>query len=85
MSPRDLIKSTRGKFFRVEFVKRDGSKRVMIARTGVQKNLTGKGLAFEPSDYGLMTAYDVQKRAYRMVNLNTLLSFTCGKLSWRKA
>ena len=85
MNPKDLIRSTKGRFFKVVFTRKDGTVRVMIARLGVQKNLTGQGLAFNPSDYNLMTVWDVQKRAYRMLNLGTLLSFRSGKLSWQAA
>ena len=34
--------------------------------------LTGQGLAYNPNDYGLVGIFDAQKKAYRMININTL-------------
>ena len=30
------------------------------------------GLKYTSSDYGLASVFDLQKRAYRMININTL-------------
>ena len=40
----DMIKSTKGKFFSVTFIKKDGSVRKMTARLGVRKGINGKDL-----------------------------------------
>jgi hypothetical protein len=64
-----------GKIFSVTFVKKDGSIRKMTARLGVKKGIKGVGLKFNPSDHNLMVVYDMHKRAYRMVNLSTIISF----------
>tara|TARA_R110000868_G_scaffold154729_1_gene380843 strand:+ start:5253 stop:5528 length:276 start_codon:yes stop_codon:yes gene_type:complete len=68
----ELIKSTKGKFFSVEFVKRDGSVRKMTARLGVRKGITGKGLAFNPAERDLMVVWATDKKNYRMINLRTI-------------
>jgi len=68
----DSIKSTKGKFFSVEFVKRDGSTRKMTARLGVRKGITGKGLAFNPSERDLMVVWATDKKNYRFINLKTI-------------
>lgn len=73
-----LIKSTNGAIFSVSFVKSDGTLRDMVCRTGVSKGITGKGLAFEPSDHDLMTVYDLQRGAYRMIRLDTLQRVTAN-------
>ena len=73
-----LIESTRGKFFAVTFTKKDGSTRRMVARLGVRKHVTGKGLRYNPADYGLVCVWDAQCRGYRMVNLKTISRFQCG-------
>jgi len=76
----DLIKGSKGKFISVTFVKKDGEVRKMNGRMGVHKSkyapLTGQGLAYNPSDYGLVGIFDAQKKAYRMVNINTLSQLT---------
>jgi hypothetical protein len=71
-----LIKSTNGAIFGVSFVKANGETRDMAARLGVRKGLTGKGQAYDPSEYDLLTVYDMQRLAYRMVRLTTLVSVT---------
>ncbi|WP_193151290.1 hypothetical protein [Sulfurimonas sediminis] len=38
----EIIKSTHGKIFSCEFIKKDGSIRKMVARLGVAKNLKGE-------------------------------------------
>lgn len=71
-----LIKSTRGTFFSVSFVKADGSLRDMVCRLGVSKGVNGKGQSFEPKEYDLLTVWDTQKRAHRMIRLDTLRRVT---------
>lgn len=70
----DEIKKELGnKIFSVEFFKKDGTLRKMTCRLGVKKGVTGKGMAYSPNDRQMLTVYDVQKKAFRMVNLNTLI------------
>jgi len=70
----ELIKGTKGKFFSVEFVKKDGSTRKMTARLGVRKGINGKGLAFNPAEKDLMVVWATDKKNYRMINLKTITS-----------
>ena len=45
----NIIKSSKGKIFGVEFIKRTtGESRTMSARRGVGKGVTGEGLKFDP-------------------------------------
>lgn len=73
-----LIKSTNGAIFSVSFVKADGTLRDMVCRTGVTKGVNGKGQAFTPSDYDLVTVFDLQRDAHRMIRLNTLRRITAN-------
>ena len=68
----NLIKGTKGKFFSVEFIKKDGSLRRMTARLGVRKGITGKGLAFNPAERDLMVVWATDRKNYRMINLKTI-------------
>ena len=61
------------RMFSLEFLKKDGTKRVMLARFNVTKGLTGKGAKYNAEDYNLMTVYDMNKSAYRSVPLDRLL------------
>jgi hypothetical protein len=65
-----------GKIFSVTFVKKDGSLRKMTARLGVKKNLKGVGLKFDPAEKNLLVVFDMHKRAYRMINLKTIIKCT---------
>lgn len=60
--------------FSVTFIKRStGEVRLMNCMRGVTKHLKGGELTFDPSSKGLLVVFDLQKRAYRMVNLETVL------------
>ena len=63
-----------GKIASAEFIKKDGSLRKMVFRTQVTKGVTGEGMKYNPSDYGLRTVYDMQKGAFRHINLETVIS-----------
>lgn len=59
-----------GKWFSVEFVKKNGDRRRMICRTGVTSRLKGGTLKYDPKKYDLMTVFDSEKDDYRMVPLD---------------
>jgi len=65
-----------GKIASAEFIKKDGSLRKMVFRTKVTKGVTGEGMKYDPEKYGLRTVYDMQKRAFRHINLNTVQRIT---------
>lgn len=62
------------KIFTVEFIKKDGSLRVMNCRLGVTKHLQGGELKHNPSDLNHLIVYDMQSQGYRTINVNTLKS-----------
>ena len=68
----EKILANGGKFFGVTFTKKNGAERNMTARRGVTRYVTGEGLKYAPSDYGLLNVYDVNAKGYRMVNSQTL-------------
>ena len=72
---REQILATKGKFFSVSFIKKDGTTRKMTARLGVKKDIKGVGLKFNPSERNLIVVFDIHKKAYRMINLSTILTF----------
>lgn len=69
---KNLIKSTKGKFFTVWFVKKDGTLREMNARLGVKAYLKGGELPYNPEEKGLIPVFDMQKHAYRMISWTTI-------------
>jgi hypothetical protein len=73
----EAVKNTHGKFFAVDFVKKDGSERHMICRTGVSKHLRGGNKTTGPN---LITVFDVQKKQYRCFEPERVFGFKCGKV-----
>jgi hypothetical protein len=68
-----VLGSAGGRVFRVRFIKRTtGEIRDLVGRLGVTKGVTGVGMKYDPADKGLMTVYDFQKKAFRMINLETI-------------
>ena len=77
-----LIRGTNGKFFHVEFTKRDGSLRKMTARIGVKKHLKGIGMSHNPTDLGHIIVWDTTKKAYRTVDTRAVSYFRAGHKEW---
>ena len=71
---KQYIYKTNGKIFSAVFTKKDGEKRKMICRQGVSKYVKGVGLKFNPNDRGLIGVFDMHKKAYRFINVETLES-----------
>lgn len=76
---RELILGTKGRIFSVTFVKANGEERKLIGRVGVKKFVKGTGGRYKPEDYDLITLFDMQKMAYRMVNLKTIKELSINK------
>tara|TARA_R110000782_G_scaffold1614_1_gene6164 strand:- start:50 stop:379 length:330 start_codon:yes stop_codon:yes gene_type:complete len=76
---KELIKESKGLIFAATFTKKDGSHRLMNARLGKKYTPTGKKAPYKPSDYNLIPLYDMKKKAFRMLNLNTLLTLSINK------
>ena len=76
-----MIKSTNGRFFSCTFIKKDGSIRNMNCRVGVHKGVKGVGRKF--STPNLVTVFDAQAKEYRMINVDTMLTFQCGGFNWK--
>ena len=74
-----IIYDTKSKIFNVEFIKKDGTHRLMTARLQVKKGVKGVGLNFDPSEHNLITAFDMRKGAFRMINCNNLVSLSANK------
>jgi hypothetical protein len=71
--------SVKGKFFKAVFIKNDGTLREMICRFGVKSHLKGGELGYSPEAHNNLIVFDVQKMAYRTINLDKLIALKCGK------
>ena len=75
-----MIKSTKGRFFSCTFIKKDGSKRKIVARVGCHIGV--KGTSNRKQKDRLITVYEPKVKGYRTINLETLLTFNCGCFEW---
>jgi len=72
MNKEKIIKLVGNKFFTISFIKKDGTLRKMNARLGVTKHLKGGKKSYNPDDFNYLTVFDLGKKQYRTVNLNTV-------------
>ena len=70
-----LMGGTKGKYFSAAFMKKDGSYRKIVSRTGVKKfrRTPDKKSFAHNSDNPYFLVYDIKKNGYRVINLETLL------------
>ena len=73
---KERILNSRSRIFGAIFLKLDGTERKIIARLDVKKHLKGGQLKYNPSDFNYIIAYDMNKKGYRTININTLLSLS---------
>lgn len=82
MNAKELIqKMNSGKIFTAQFIKKDGSTRIINARTGVKKGNKGVGLSFDPIAKNLLPVLDMElskkvediNKAKRFINLSTII------------
>lgn len=64
---------TSGKIFTASFVKKDGTTRKMHCRCNVKKHLKGGKAAYNFTEHGLLSVFDIDKMEYRSINLDTLM------------
>ena len=70
MTIKEKIQSMGGKFFSVEFIKKDGKTRVMLCRVGVTKYLKG-GKRTVGND--VQVVFDMHKMQYRSFRYDSVV------------
>lgn len=68
----NLINSTNGRFFTVDFTKLDGTLRSMTCRLGVKSKLKGGVNKVEHKSNSYKVVYETTKGEYRTINLGTI-------------
>ena len=76
MTKDSIRKIAGGKFFSVEFEKKDGTLRKMTCRLGVKKHLKG-GKSTVAHKNELLTVFEAGV-GYKNISLNKVMSFKCG-------
>lgn len=78
-----LFSDLDGRIASVDFTKKDGSNRTMVFRLHVTKYVKGSTKqAVARYDTPYVTAYDMSKRAYRNINLNTVRRVRANGLTY---
>jgi len=81
---KELIRETNGQIFSSTFIKKDNSIRTLTARIGKKyKSKTGREAPYKASNYNLLPVYDMKIKAFRMLNINTLLTLTINKNKYK--
>lgn len=73
-----LWNETEGRIFSCYFKKKNGEMREMTCRRNVKVGLRGGSLPYDPKPKLLLPVFDMSIQDYRMVNLQTLVSFNIG-------
>jgi len=76
-----ILDATQGKIVGVTFIKKDGSERTMVGRIQKRYSPTGTdplGGKAARRGRGLFTIYDMQKGAFRMINMDTVIGIRAG-------
>lgn len=79
---KDFINSNKGKIMTIVFRKKDGTIRTLNTRTGVRTNITGKGLSYDPETYGYLIMWDLAKRGYRTVTVDTIQQVKANRVTY---
>ncbi len=81
---KELIKETNGQIFSSTFIKKNNTIRTLTCRLGKRyKSKTGKEAPYKAQNYNLLPVYDMSKKAFRMLNFNTLLTLTINKNNYK--
>lgn len=79
---KQLIKESNGLIFSTTFVKKDNTIRTLTSRTGKHYTPTGRKAPYKAENYNLMHLYDMRIKAFRMLNLNTLLTLNINNTKY---
>ena len=73
-----LIQSTNGRIFSCVFIKKDGTIRTMNCRLKVTRYIKGTGKPISNTSNSYVTVYDLVKKSYRVINLETISNLKIG-------
>tara|TARA_R110002050_G_scaffold288864_1_gene441064 strand:+ start:2341 stop:2619 length:279 start_codon:yes stop_codon:yes gene_type:complete len=80
---KELIKESKGLIFSTTYIKKDNTIRTLTARTGKQYTpKTDRKAPYKAQNYNLLPLYDMRKKAFRMLNFETLLTLSINKTKY---
>lgn len=78
-----LAQANNGRIFSATYLKTDGSVRSILARRRVKKGVNGKGMRYNAIELAKMPVFDMQKQQFRIINLDTLISFKINGVEYK--
>ena len=76
------IAETNSKIFTIIFIKKDGTERKMLAKTGVKRFLSKKpNKRVVKRNEKIIRVFDMEKKEYRSVNIDSVKGFACGNIT----
>jgi len=80
---KELISQSNGRIFSTTFIKKDNTVRTLKARIGKKYTpKTDRKAPYKAQNYNLMPLYDMRKKAFRMLNFNTLLTLSINNTKY---
>jgi len=80
---KELIKESKGLIFSTTYIKKDNTIRTLTSRTGKHyASKTGRTAPYKAEEFNMMPLYDMRIKAFRMLNLNTLLTLSINKTKY---
>ena len=77
---KELITNSKGRIFSATFTKKDFTRRLINARIKVNYQAKTKRKApYKPETKNLLCVYDMTKKGFRMINLQTLDTLSINK------
>lgn len=83
MTTNDIKELVGNSIFTAKFIKKNGEERTINCRLNVKKHLKGGELSHNPEDYNHLIVFDMQKKGYRTIALNTLKELIHGGKCWK--
>ena len=81
---KEIIKENKYKFFTAHFIKKDNTKRILNCMTGKRwEAKTDRTQPYDPSNYNLIKVYDLKKKAFRIINFETLYKLNINKTKYK--
>lgn len=76
---KDVLVATKGKFFHIEWIKKDGTLRKACVQTNVRKGINGVGRLFEDKENQL-TVYERVNEKRVIITTDRVVRFECGNV-----
>lgn len=75
---KDVLIATKGKFFTIKWVKKDGTVREALVQTNVKKGIKGVGRLWEDKENQL-TVYEKNTEKRVVITTDRVVEFRCGR------